>query len=124
MKKYLILLVISLSPLSANDSYSILGINVNKKSDKSEKKVKKVSSTISIHSVKITKKIDSSYSKILEHVEIQKISKETTLYGMGVDYKVFPKIELSLNLLTEVDVKRPSKMIKNRVANIKMELSI
>ncbi len=129
MRKKIIFCLLLSGWLSANNHYRILGINIQQREEVAIKKESLSTLKISDIKVKRIKKEDQKNHSIpllevFSHTKVEKISKEMTLYGMGVEYQISKNLELSVNLLTELDLKAPSKMLKDPVTNINVALSL
>ena len=127
MFKHILFLSMFLSLVSANN-YTVLGISIEGKVEPTKVPKKQVSTN---EHIKITpideEKIathETTLTKVLSHTKMEKISKEMTLYGMGMEYQLSDTVEVSLNLLTELDLKEPKKMLKDPVTNISVALSL
>ncbi|MCK5855764.1 MAG: hypothetical protein KAG56_11130 [Sulfurovaceae bacterium] len=124
MKKYLILwilLMVSHVQLVADTIYDELGISVPKKT----LSIKVVKEKIEeIKPCKLKKKYKTSLSTLAKHLTSQKVSKDKTHYGVEVAYKVSKKMQLSIDILAELDIKKPSKMMKDNQANIRLAISL
>ncbi|NOZ91323.1 MAG: hypothetical protein GXO60_08585 [Epsilonproteobacteria bacterium] len=124
--KYCIITVITLifcsTNLIANEGcYKILGINTSKSKKIVKPKTQKNSIKIKHISKNSTK---STISKLFKHTKIKKTSKDTTLYGVGANYKLSKKVKLSVDILAEVDMNRDAISIQEKTAEVKVALSI
>jgi len=117
----LILFFLSLSGLTAGDIYSKLGISVPKKINHSLLPKKK---RIGIECCKVKKKYKTTIATLAKHLKSQKVSEEKTHYGVGIDYKISKQIQLSVDILAELDINKPSKIIKDNQANIRLAISL
>jgi len=125
MKHFIVIILLifcSMTILSGNCCYRILGITTSK-----SKKI--VKPNIYQNRIKIKKLISKNSTTnpiftLLKHTKVKKTSKDRTLYGIGLDYKVSKKVQLSLDILAEVDMHKRSKIIQEKTANIKVALSL
>jgi hypothetical protein len=102
-----------------------LGINANKSKNTTKIKVEKKRNIIKITKHALSKKSTKNpISKILKHTKIKKLSEDTTLYGVGAEYKISKKVQLSLDILAEVDIKNSSLSVQEKTAQVKFALSI
>jgi len=121
MKKYLFLFMVFQSSLMASDIYSALGISIQEK---------KTSSKIVIKQERLlnycTSKKDytNALNRLLKYIKSKKRSKEITQYGLGVDYQLSKKVQVTVDFLTQLDLNKPSKMMADREANIKLAISL
>ena len=105
----------------ASDIYSVLGISVSEK---------KASSQIAINHVGLLnhceakKKYTNSLNELLKYIKSKKTSKEITKYGFVVDYKLSKKVQVLVNFLTQLDANKPLDIMKDREANIKVDISL
>ncbi len=105
----------------ANNCYRTLGITTSKQSLILASDVERDNINIKI----INKKSENStISKLFKHTKIKKISENTTLYGLGVNYKVSNKVKLSLDILAKLNLKKSSSLIEDKTANVKIALAI
>ena len=124
MNKCLVILIpfiLSHAGLIAGDIYSELGISVQKKTDSSPIPKEK---TKGIKPCKLKKIYKTSLSTLAKHLKSQKVSEDKTHYGVGMDYKISKKVQLSIDILAELDIKKPSKIIKDNQANIRLAISL
>ncbi len=124
MNKCLIIVIffiLSNAGLIAGDIYRELGISAQKRT-----KILPISKveTKEIKPCKLKKIYKSSLATLAKHLKSQKISEEKTRYGVGIDYKISKKIQLSIDILAELNIKKPSKMIKDNQTNIKLAISL
>ena len=109
------------SSLMASDIYSALGISIQEK---------KTSSKIVIKQERLlnycTSKKDytNALNRLLKYIKSKKRSKEITQYGLGVDYQLSKKVQVTVDFLTQLDLNKPSKMMADREANIKLAISL
>ena len=124
MNKCLVLLIpfmISHVELIAGDIYSELGISVPKKT----LSIKVIKAKMKgIKPCKLKKIYKNSLSTLAKHLKSHKISEDKTHYGVGVDYDISTKVQLSIDILAELDIKKPSKMMKDNQANIRLAISL
>jgi hypothetical protein len=109
----------------ANGYYRALGITATQK----VKKIVPHPSTLKRRGVELRamdkeNKGSSLTQELLKYTKMQKISKDTTLYGVEVDYKVSKKVKVSLDILAKLNIKKPSRLIEEEQANLKIALSI
>lgn len=124
MKNCLILLILVLfshTLLVAGDIYSELGISVQKKKVSLGSVPKKVDTFEECKLKKIYKK---RLSRLLKHLKSQKITEEMTHYGVEIDYKISKQIQVTIDILADLDMKKPSRMIKDKQANIRLAISL
>ncbi len=126
MNRYIIILILLIFyniSLSANECcYNFLGITANK--SKKIVKIQNYKNSINIKKIVSKTKNKNSISKLLKHTKVKKISKNTTLYGVGTEYKLSKKVQLSLDILAKVDKNRDSITIQEKTAQVKIALSI
>jgi hypothetical protein len=117
-------LVFCSSATMANECcYKFLGITTNKSKKTDIKKIKITKKSIKLKISKKNKK--NSISKLLKHTKVKKTLKDTTLYGIGTQYKLSKKVKLSIDILAEVDTnKGESISIKEKSAEFKIALSL
>lgn len=122
MKKYSIILIYILlfhTILVADDIYNRLGISSTKNKISSTHDIKKIDK---IEKCKLKKIYKDGVSTFLKHLKSEKVSENKRHYGVGVDYKVSKKVQLSIDILAELDMKKPSRMIKEKQANIRLAI--
>lgn len=117
----ILLLMISNRLLAGDDIYRELGISISKKQPNLKLTTKKREICKECKMKKIYK---TTLSKLAKHIKSQKVSKDKTHYGLGVDYKVSKKVQLSIDILAELNVNKPSNMMKDNQANIKLAISL
>lgn len=124
MKKYLlILLLVVYSNIlcNAEDIYSELGIAT----PQNQETLTEVPSDLDIlKCCKLKKIYKKRLSKLLKYIKSQKISKDMTHYGVGIDYKISKEIQITIDILAELDMKKPSNMLKDNRANIRLAISL
>ncbi len=123
MKLYIILigLIFCCSSTIANSCYKTLGITTSKYRLIAINTIQKKNINIKT----IDKKDEPNpISKLLKHTKMKKISENTTLYGVGVNYKVSNKVKLSLDILAKLNLKDSSSLIEDKTANLKIALAI
>jgi len=124
MKKYLFLLIVLMifqSSLMASDIYSALGISIQEKKTSSKIVIKQAEL---LNHCKSKKSYTNSLNKLLKYIKSKKRLKETTQYGLGIDYQLSKKVQVMVDFLTELDLNKPSNMMGDREANIKLEISL
>ena len=116
------LIVFSHTLLIAEDIYSELGISTE---------IKRVTLKQSqIETIDISKrcKLKRIYKKrlstLLKYLKSQKLSEEVTHYGVEVKYKLSKQIQLTIDVLADLDIRKPSKIIKDQQANIHLAISL
>jgi len=122
MKKCSIILIYILlfhTLLVADDIYNRLGISSTKNKISSTHDIKKIDK---IKKCKLKKIYKDGISTLLKHLKSEKVSENKRHYGVGVDYKVSKKVQLSIDILAELDMKKPSRMIKEKQANIRLAI--
>ena len=117
----LIVFILSLSGLTAGDIYSKLGISVQQKIN-ALPILKKKRTRIKL--CKLKKKYKTSIATLAKHLKSQKVSEDKTHYGIGIDYKISKQIQLSIDILAELDINKPSKIIEDNQANIRLAISL
>ena len=120
-----ILIMFSHTLLIAQDIYSELGISIQKKKasvDNSNNHSTKREDVLK--ECKLKKIYKKKLSTLLKYVKSQKLSEEVTQYGVGIDYKLSSQVELTINVLADLDIKKPSKIIKDQQANIHLAISL
>jgi len=124
--KYYIIMIMTLvfcskATIADECCYKFLGITTNK-----SKKIEKIKIEKKDIKVKISKKREKkSISKLLKHTKVKKTHKNTTLYGIGTQYKFSKNIKLSVDILAEVDTKKGDTIsIKEKSAQVKVALSL
>jgi len=119
----LILIMLSHTLLVAEDIYSELGISIQKRRVSLDNNSGTNRVDIS-QRCKLKKIYKKKLSTLLKYLKSQKLSKEVTQYGVGIDYKLSSQIQLTINVLADLDIKKPSKMIKDQQANILLAISL
>lgn len=114
-------LMISQSSLMASDIYSALGISIQEKKTSSKIVIKQVGL---LNHCRSKKDYTNAFNRLLKYIKSKKRSKEITQYGLGVDYQLSKKVQVMVDFLTELDLNKPSNMMGDREANIKLEISL
>jgi hypothetical protein len=109
--------------LVAEDIYSELGISIQKRRVSLDNNSGTNRVDIS-QRCKLKKIYKKKLSTLLKYLKSQKLSKEVTQYGVGIEYKLSSQIQLTINVLADLDIKKPSKMIKDQQANIRLAISL
>ena len=119
----LILMMFSHTLLVAQDIYSELGISIQKKSVSSPNNSRTTREDI-LKKCKLKKIYKKKLSTLLKYFKSKKLSEEVTQYGVGIDYKLSSQIQLTINVLADLDIKKPSQIIKDQQANIRLAISL
>ena len=115
-------MVFSHSLLIAEDIYSELGIAIQQKRISLQHSyTNRVDITEKCKLKKIYKK---RLSSLFKHLKSQKLSEEVTHYGVEVKYKLSKQIQLTIDVLADLDIRKPSKIIKDQQANIRLAISL
>jgi hypothetical protein len=109
--------------LVAQDIYSELGISIQKKRVSSPNNSNTTKEDI-LKKCKLKKIYKKKLSTLLKYLKSQKLSEEVTQYGVGIDYKLSSQIQLTINVLADLDIKKPSQIIKDQQANIRLAISL
>ena len=111
--------------LVAQDIYSELGISIQTKRVSSHKgNNSSTKREYILKKCKLKKIYEKKLSTILKYLKSQKLSEEVTHYGVGIDYKLSSEIQLTINVLADLDIKKPSQIIKDQQANIRVAISL
>ena len=124
MKNYSIIFILVLlcqATLVADDIYSQLGISTKQKKTSLVNNLKRVDT---IERCKLKKIYKKRLSMLLKHLKYQKVSENMTQYGLELEYEISKKIQLTIDVLADLDVKKPSRMIKDNQANIRLAISL
>ena len=128
MIRVILCLIFSCSTLFANfnNKYIFLGINANHstKIKKIKKKFKISSNKIDIKKPKIKRENSFSLGKIFQYTKFKKLSENKSLCGICMDYKISERVQVSVDILAQIDRDSNSITIEDRKANVKVAMSL
>ena len=128
MLKYILLIILILnSNLLATTlhKYRLIGITPSNKAKhipEEKKAISTIKSQIDINRPKKVAIPNSSVKKIFQYTKFKKISQNRSLCGICMDYKISKKIQISVDILAQIEREDNSIKIEDKKANIKVAM--
>jgi len=131
MFRYIVCMIFGCLSLFGNSSfnkYIFLGINGNK-TDHSKRVIDKIDSLklkskITIQEPKVKRDKRLPINKIFQYTKFKKLSDNKSLCGICMDYKISKRVQLSVDILAQINRGSNSITIEDGKANIKVAMSL